>query len=147
MEQKIIIGVVALLIVGAVGMFFISPKAATTGTDVPAGKYTELAQCIKDSGATFYGAFWCPHCAAEKKLFGDAAKLLPYVECSTPDGNSQLPVCKLAGVSSYPTWVFKDESRLSGEIPLATLAQKTGCTLPEGDVPAATDTDASSAAN
>lgn len=132
MEQKIIIGVVGVLIVGAVGVFMFAPPATPQTNTIPAGTYTALAQCIKDSGATFYGAFWCPHCAAQKKLFGDAVKLLPYVECSTADGKSQLAVCKDAGVSTYPTWEFKDKTRLSGEVPLATLAQKTGCVLPAG---------------
>lgn len=96
----------------------------------PNGKYDTFAQCIKASGATFYGAFWCPHCQNQKAMFGDAVKFLPYVECSTPDGAAQLQICKDASVTSYPTWVFKDGSRLTGEVPLATLAQKTGCPLP-----------------
>ena len=96
----------------------------------PNGKYDSFAQCIKASGATFYGAFWCPHCQNEKKLFGDSVRFLPYVECSTPDGSAQLQVCKDASVQSYPTWVFKDGSRLTGEIPLDQLAEKTGCPLP-----------------
>ena len=96
----------------------------------PNGKYDSFARCIKTSGATFYGAFWCPHCQNEKKLFGDAAKFLPYVECSTPDAAAQLQVCNDASIQNYPTWVFKDGSRLIGEIPLDQLAGKTGCPLP-----------------
>jgi thiol-disulfide isomerase/thioredoxin len=96
----------------------------------PNGKYDSFAQCIKASGATFYGAFWCPHCQDEKKLFGDAVKFLPYIECSTPDGSAQLQVCKDASIQSYPTWAFKDGSRLTGEISLDQLAEKTACPLP-----------------
>ena len=96
----------------------------------PNGKYNSFAECIKASGATFYGAFWCPHCQNEKKLFGDAEQFLPYVECSTPDGTAQLQVCKDASIQSYPTWVFKDGSRLTGEIPFDQLSAKTGCPLP-----------------
>jgi thiol-disulfide isomerase/thioredoxin len=76
-----------------------------------------FAQCLKDQGATFYGAFWCPHCQATKRIFGpDAVKKLPYFECSTPDGQSQIPACTQAGVEGYPTWVFKDGSRIVGEL-------------------------------
>ncbi len=90
------------------------------------GKYDELAQCIKDSGAKFYGAFWCPHCQATKALFGRSAKLLPYVECS--DANQkQLPICDAAEVKGYPTWVFADGSRITGERTLEELAEKTSC--------------------
>ena len=90
-----------------------------------------FAQCIKDSGTIFYGAFWCPHCQAQKRLFGSAADLLPYVECSTPDGQGQLQVCIDKEVKQYPTWEFADGSRLTGEIPLAQLAEKTSCQLPQ----------------
>ncbi len=130
MEQKIIIGVVSVLIIGAVGIFVFVPQTATAPGSVPAGKYTAFADCITQSGSKFFGAFWCPHCAAQKALFGDAVKNLPYIECSNPDGQSQTQVCKDNGVSSYPTWVFPDHSTTTGEVPLATLAAKTSCTLP-----------------
>jgi len=94
------------------------------------GMYIDFARCIKASGAIFYGAFWCPHCENEKKLFGDSAQFLPYVECSTPDGRNQSQVCKDASVKNYPTWVFGDGSRLTGEVPLGQLAEKTGCAMP-----------------
>jgi thiol-disulfide isomerase/thioredoxin len=93
------------------------------------GKYDELAQCIKDKGAVFYGAFWCPHCQNQKATFGKSAKLLPYTECSTPDGQGQMAVCTDAGVESYPTWKFADGSTLSGEQSIEILAEKTACEL------------------
>lgn len=96
------------------------------------GQYDELAKCIGDSGATFYGAFWCPHCAKQKEYFGKSAELLPYVECSTPDSKGQTQICIDKQISGYPTWEFADGSRITGEQLPATLAEKTGCTLPEG---------------
>ena len=94
-------------------------------------KLDGFATCIKDSGATFYGAFWCPHCQNQKAEFGRSERLLPYVECSNPDGQSSTPECQAKGVKSYPTWEFKDGSREYGELPLSKLAEKTGCTLPQ----------------
>lgn len=93
------------------------------------GKYDTFASCIADSGAKFYGAFWCPHCQAQKALFGKSAKNLPYTECSTPNGQSQTQVCIDAGVKSYPTWEFADGSRKTGEATLAELASLTMCPL------------------
>jgi thiol-disulfide isomerase/thioredoxin len=93
------------------------------------GQYDKLAMCIKDSGTTFYGAFWCPHCQEQKRLFGKSASLLPYTECSTVDGKGQLPVCKDAKVETYPTWQFKDGTRKTGTLTLAELASTTGCAL------------------
>src|ERR1700677_3533911 len=51
----------------------------------PNGKYDAFAQCIANTSTTFYGAWWCPHCQAQKTEFGDAAKYLPYVECANTD--------------------------------------------------------------
>lgn len=93
------------------------------------GKYDTFAQCLGEKGAIFYGAFWCPHCQEQKAMFGNSKNKLPYTECSTPDGQGQLAVCKDVGVKSYPTWILKDGEHLNGAQPLATLAEKTGCEL------------------
>ncbi|MEK7188209.1 MAG: hypothetical protein AAB691_05190 [Patescibacteria group bacterium] len=94
------------------------------------GQYDQFAQCLKDNGAKFYGAFWCPHCQNQKAMFGNSARLLPYVECSTPN-REQLAICNNAKVQSYPTWRFADGTELTGEIPLSQLAEKTSCVLPK----------------
>lgn len=94
------------------------------------GKYDQLATCLTEKKVVFYGAFWCPHCQATKKAFGKSAKLLPYVECSTPDGSAQQQVCTDAGIKSYPTWIFPDGSQLSGEQSMEVLATKATCPLP-----------------
>lgn len=91
--------------------------------------YDNFANCIKDSGAIFYGTFWCPHCDKQKDLFGESKALLPYTECSTPNGSGQLQVCIDKKIEGYPTWEFTDGSKLSGEVSLETLAQKTSCVL------------------
>jgi thiol-disulfide isomerase/thioredoxin len=116
----IILLVVVLVIV--IGVFANKPKEV--------GKFGPFAQCIKDSGAEFYGAFWCPHCQDQKAAFGNAKRLLPYIECSNAD-RSQTQICIDKKIEGYPTWIFKDESRLSGFVPMATLAEKTQCILPE----------------
>lgn len=116
-------GVVGLVVIA--GAYFLIK--ANTGT----GKLDTLAQCLKDKGATFYGAFWCPHCQNQKAMFGKSAKLLPYIECSTPDGKSQLQICRDKKIEGYPTWEFADGSRESGEVSLEKLAEKTGCELPQ----------------
>lgn len=124
MKKTIWIYIIVVII--ALGGIYYAAKA-------PAGPgpLDAFASCIKDSGTKFYGAFWCPHCQATKKMFGSSASLLPYIECSTPDGQSQNQICNDAKIESYPTWEFKDGSRISGEQTLQTLAEKTGCTLPQ----------------
>lgn len=72
------------------------------------GIYDTLATCIKDKGVKFYGAFWCPHCQAQKKRFGVSAKKLSYVECSQPSGQGLTEICAEKKIEGYPTWVFPE---------------------------------------
>lgn len=127
MQNKTIIIFVVVLILVVAGVVTLSSfvSSSTSGPDL-----TAFAQCLASSGAKFYGAFWCPHCHAEKALFGSAVGALPYVECSTPDGNSQTQICINEGIKEYPTWIFADGTRQSGVLSLAQLAAKTGCKLP-----------------
>jgi len=106
------------------------------------GKLDSFAQCLKDKGVIFYGAFWCPHCQATKRMFGKSEALLPYVECSTPDGQGQTQICKDKNITGYPTWVFPLASTtagtnatstiLTGERTLEELATASGCQSPAG---------------
>jgi thiol-disulfide isomerase/thioredoxin len=97
------------------------------------GRLDSFAQCIKDKGVIFYGAFWCPHCQNTKAMFGKSAKLLPYVECSTPDGRGELPVCKDLGITKYPTWMKGNSTStvLTGKKTLQELSEFSGCALPQ----------------
>ena len=126
---KIFILIIFLLIVGVIGTVLVRSNATPPGP----GVYDAFTQCLKDKGAIFYGAFWCPHCQSQKKLFGSSVPLLPYIECSTADGNGQTQICKDKNIASYPTWDFADGSRLTGEVPLAQLAEKTSCALGTSD--------------
>lgn len=124
---KIFILVIILLIAGVFGMVLLNKNIDPNAPS----KYDAFAQCLGEKGAKFYGAWWCPHCNNQKKLFGNAKKFLPYEECSTPDGNGRLPICDEKNVQSYPTWDFADGTRLTGEISLEELAGKTLCELPK----------------
>ncbi len=103
-----------------VGIFIYSNKP---------GQYDTFAMCVANSGTKFYGAFWCPHCQAQKALFGASAKKLPYVECSTPNGQGQTQACIDKDIKSYPTWEFADGTRHTGEISMEDLASSTACAL------------------
>ncbi len=114
-------GIIIAVIVLALGSsFFVSASP---------GRHDKLAQCIKDQGTVFYGAFWCPHCQRTKGLFGSSAKLLPYVECSTPDQRGQTQICIDKKISTYPTWIRPDGAQMSGEHTLEEWAAFSGCTV------------------
>ena len=93
-------------------------------------KYDSFAQCLTDQSVKMYGAWWCPHCQNQKKLFEGAFEKVAYIECSLPGSKAMSQECKDAGIEGYPTWEFADGSRLTGEIPLQQLADKTSCALP-----------------
>lgn len=71
-----------------------------------------------------YGAFWCPHCARQKELFGkEAWDLINYVECAPQGYNSNPKLCR--NVNGFPEWTLgkKKKQTISGEVPLSVLAQ------------------------
>lgn len=120
MNPKVIIGVVVTtLIIMGLGIFLAYKPAAEADP-----KLVEFAKCI-GTKATMYGAYWCPHCQSQKKLFGSAFAEIPYVECTV-----ETQKCLDTNVQSYPTWVFADGSRQTGEMGFDDLATKTSCPLP-----------------
>lgn len=65
-------------------------------------------------------------------MLGKSARLLPYVECSTPDGQGQTQICKDKGITGYPTWDFLENgttTRKSQVLQLSDLSKFTGCPI------------------
>lgn len=107
--------------------------AACSGSTPSGGQTNEqaiaIAQCLDEKGAEMYGAFWCPHCADQKKMFGkEAEKYIPYNECDPRGENPVTETCLELEVESYPTWIFPDGTRLVGATPLSELQERAGCT-------------------
>ena len=96
------------------------------------GKYDTFAQCLTDNDVTFFGAFWCPHCQTQKNLFGGSMKNVNYVECSLPDKKGQTQICIDENIETYPTWEFKDGTRVDNVQSLESLSKLSGCSL-EGE--------------
>ena len=84
----------------------------------------DLAIHLSVNGAKMYGAYWCPHCATQKELFGTAADQIPYIECDPDGDNSQTDLCQQKGIQAYPTWEINGEFR-QGVHPLGKLADLT----------------------
>lgn len=97
-----------------------------------------LAQHLVKNNAKFYGAYWCPHCAEQKEMFGASGHRLPYIECS-PQGRrgSQALECRDAGIRVYPTWIINGR-RLEGVLSISRLSELTNfqtISQPESQTP------------
>jgi hypothetical protein len=92
------------------------------GVEEATPEMQELASCLRDSGALFYGADWCHNCVTQKEMFASAVVDLPYIECTQQEQR-----CAQADIKGYPTWIFADGSRVSGTQSLSQLAESSGC--------------------
>jgi hypothetical protein len=115
----IVVGIVAV----CAGLYFLLRHKHDSRMDA-------FAQCLGTKGAKMYGAYWCPHCADQKELFGSSFQYAPYVECGIKGSRNQAQVCTDAGVKRFPTWTFADGARVEGEHSLEFLGEATGCPLP-----------------
>src|SRR3989338_258050 len=93
-------------------------------------EYDGFAQCLTEQNVTMYGAYWCPHCQNQKKIFGNAFQYVAYVECATPGlPNVMTKEGEEAGVEGYPTWINASGEIVAGEQSLEELATFSGCVL------------------
>jgi glutaredoxin len=83
-----------------------APNGATSEAPAAvANSYeSQLAQHLSTTGSVMYGAYWCPHCADQKALFGDAIDQITYVECAEDGDNAQPQLCQDKQIQGYPTW-------------------------------------------
>ncbi|MBT8445668.1 MAG: vitamin K epoxide reductase family protein [Gammaproteobacteria bacterium] len=114
----------ALLSVVVLHLYYSGMIDPLAGPEEP--RLAGLAQHLADSGAAFYGAYWCPHCQDQKALFGGAAHRLPYVECSPGGRRSPAALaCTSVGIRSFPTWII-DGRRYTQILEPERLARLSG---------------------
>lgn len=93
----------------AVGLATAGCSTLASNTSSPPAYEQQLAEHLANEGAKMYGAYWCPHCAEQKELFGDAEDAIPYVECAADGENAQPQLCEEKGIQGYPTWEIGGE--------------------------------------
>jgi len=115
---------VAIAVIAIIGIatsytgYFVNPDNNTVN-------YDDLAKCLTQKGAIMYGTKYCPHCANQKKMFGDSFKYITYIECTD---NAQ--VCVNAGINAVPAWNINGKIYV-GVQSLQKLSELTGCKLPQ----------------
>jgi thiol-disulfide isomerase/thioredoxin len=120
------IWLVVIVVVLVVGGFFLF----SGGKKYSQEELDKFANCISDSGAKMYGAFWCPKCAKQKKMFGSSVQYFKEIECDPRGENEQSELCIEKNVEKYPDWEFADGSRKVGILSFEELAEETGCAMP-----------------
>lgn len=101
---------------------------------VVANDLVAFAKALAAANVKFYGAAWCPHCTATKNLFEDGGKYLPFIEVTNPDKTPNA-IATANNITTYPTWVFQDGSRLTGEQTLAAISAASGIAIPQTSTP------------
>ena len=86
----------------------------------------DLATYLTKQNVIFYGAYWCPHCARQKELFGREAWNIMvrknYVECDGRGYGGNPAICAVNKIDGFPTWKKGRKELLSGEVSLSALA-------------------------
>ncbi len=124
------VGVSALIVAGMF-LHFSGVFNPAAGPEKP--YLRAVAVHLRDSGARFYGAYWCPACQQQKELFEASAERLPYIEC-TPNGRNgaRSVACTANDIQDYPTWIINGR-RHTGVIPVSELARLSAFTrAPDG---------------
>lgn len=99
-----------------------APPVTTTSTP----ESIALAEHLTATGAVMYSAYWCPHCADQKRLFGrEATERLTVIECAADGRDNQAELCKSKNIEGFPSWEI--DGRLEpGAKPLERLAELSG---------------------
>lgn len=85
-----------------------------------------LAEFLKTKDTTVFTAYWCPHCARQRELFGrEAWAILRNVECSPGGYQANPAICLKNQVDGYPTWKIGKQV-IGGERDLADIAKAVG---------------------
>ena len=100
---------IAMSFLMVLGLALAGCTTASSDSSAAPSYEQQLAEHLTAEGATMYGAFWCPHCADQKALFGDAVKAMPYVECAAEGENAQPQLCQEKDIRGYPTWEIEGE--------------------------------------
>ena len=114
-SKSITYWIIGILVVDGL-IYLVIPKEGTR-------EYDSFASCLTNAGFTMYGTDWCPHCKAQKEMFGASFDKIDYVNC---DINAE--ECAIQGVQGYPTWKINGQS-YSGTQSLEILAERSGCQL------------------
>jgi hypothetical protein len=115
-----LIGIIVVLIIVAAVLFFSNKNPS----GLSSSQRATLAQELSARNITLYTTSTCPHCKAQKALFGAEIRYLRVVTCDIqPD--------EFCGtLSAVPTWRLPDGEIITGVLEFKNLQELiVGCTL------------------
>ncbi|MDZ4656578.1 MAG: peptidylprolyl isomerase [Bythopirellula sp.] len=100
-------------------------NVATSSIEIAAANLVAFAQALSAAGAKFFGAGWSAETTSQREVFEDGGQFLPFVEVTNPNRTPNQTATD-NNITTYPTWVFSDGSRLVGVQTLQALSDHTG---------------------
>lgn len=111
---------------------------AMTSSSLPEGEMAPdlvaFAKALDAADVTFFGAVWCPACTEQKKLFGDGAQYLPFIDVTNADRTLNA-LGQAENITTFPTWEFPDGTRATGALTLQEISTRSGVAIPQSDKP------------
>jgi hypothetical protein len=124
-KRKFLFSFIIILIIAVIAYFAVFARPSNAELD-------NFLSCLQDADVKFYGSFQCSACASQKRLFSNTKSIdKVYVECGPLGGPLTKECTGVGGIKAFPTWVFRDGTRIEGVTPLDTLSEKTGCVFGE----------------
>jgi uncharacterized membrane protein len=120
-------------IVAAIGAGLVMSTLAYLFASQPETKedYGPLVACLNSKSVVMYGSFVCPACAKQKRILGEAAAGIAYVECDPRGPNPQAELCIQRNIAKTPTWILEpggqEQKRVVGTQTPEKLAEAFGC--------------------
>jgi cyclophilin family peptidyl-prolyl cis-trans isomerase len=109
--------------------FAADSNTATATVNIGNLDLVAFANALKADGAKLYGAGWSADTTAQKELFEDGGQFLEFVEVTNGDRTPNAAATQ-NGITTYPTWIFDDGTRLEGVQSLQALSEHTGIAIP-----------------
>ncbi|MFO0885970.1 MAG: hypothetical protein U0894_17605 [Pirellulales bacterium] len=88
-----------------------------------------FAKALAASGAKLYGADWNADTTTQRNTFEDGWRFLPFVEVTNADHTAN-SVATTNNITTYPTWVFANSTRLTGPQTLSAISAASGIADP-----------------
>ncbi|MGV3607065.1 MAG: Ig-like domain-containing protein [Planctomycetaceae bacterium] len=93
-----------------------------------------FAKALAASGAKLYGADWNADTTTQRNTFEDGWRFLPFVEVTNADHTAN-SVATTNNITTYPTWVFANSTRLTGPQTLSAISAASGIAIPTNSNP------------